>query len=343
MKSVLKFSVMPLFLDSRSGHTLSLPYSLDDETYVDSIKGLFQPEHFLVWQEVIGFNVVEFFMNAETALIHRFYADYGIGNAEEASKDVLHKTLVCLRIVRPTRTSFAVVQYQSTNETPIDLFSLVEPENALSINMPESEVLNELQPSDCQELRTALPSFRKMITFGPANIRRAIRYYETGYVEQRSPDLQFTTWMTGIDALYANSDEPPLVQTIKERALQSIGPDRDIYEAFEDRDLYHADPVLVKDVIDEMFNLRERFVRGSWAPKSWFSRSMRDAIRGGAVNFVDVLREAASFILRAGIKAALTNQIDSTMSGTAGPDNFTDEIKSLEGTTHDYYSCFISY
>ena len=113
--------------------------------------------------------------------------------------------------------------------------------------------------------------------------------------------------MMGIEALFSYGDEPCAADTIKKRIAEVVGLDTDIYAEFEQRDLYAAKAVRVGEVLDEMFELRNRFVHGAWVPKPWFDREIRMAISGGPLTIADVVREAASFILRVGIQKRLLN------------------------------------
>ena len=138
--------------------------------------------------------------------------------------------------------------------------------------------------------------------YGSRNIRNEL--WGKGYDIGRDRVRRLMRRM-GIEALYAGGDEPCSFEVIKERILQSVGPDTDIYEEAEGRAIYAPNALLVNDVIDKMFELRDRFVHGAWAPKSWLDKPMRSKISGGSLTLPDVLREAASFILRTGIKKKL--------------------------------------
>jgi hypothetical protein len=303
MEAIEKYSVTPISFGDFENGGLELPFSLEG-IRVDSIEGLLRPEHFAVWKHFVSGDSVDRLGRAKVALVHRFASGYVMGKDEEDSKDLLLKAFVCLRIVKPTRTPFSLVQYRATKDGNIDVFSAFWP-SAGPLNLPESEVLNQIGPNDLLQLRALWPAFRKLRDSGPAHLLRATRYYEAGYAEQSHFDLQFITWMMGIEALYAGGDEPCSFEVIKERILQSVGPDTDIYEEAEGRAIYAPNALLVNDVIDKMFELRDRFVHGAWAPKSWLDKPMRSKISGGSLTLPDVLREAASFILRTGIKKKL--------------------------------------
>ena len=299
-----KFSVTPFSFGGFGESELKIPFSLGD-IRVDSVQGLLRADNFALWKDYLSGDLVEFFTRAEVALVHQFQSGFVTGKDEEDSKKLLQKAFQCLRVVKPTRTRFSVVQYRRTKDQAVDVISLVYPGTQLRINMPESEVLNQINGQDLDELKRLWPKFRDLRVSGPTHLRRAMRYYETGYDTITDQDLQFTTWVTGIEALYAYENEPCAVDLIKERILQSVGPETDIYEGMQGRSLYAPKPLFVKDVVDNLFELRHRFIHGAWAPKTWLEKPMRPAISGRALTLPDVLREAASFILRTGIQRRL--------------------------------------
>jgi len=310
MDVVEKFSVTPFPFGDLNRTKLDLPFALDGDIRIDSVEGLLKAEHFSVWKDFIASDSIDLFEHAKVGLVHEFQSGHITGKDEEDSKDLLQKAFLCLRVVKPTRARFSVAQYRRMKAGGIDVFSVVWPA-ITRMNLPESEVLNHIDSRDIQELKLLWPSFRRLRETGLPHLRRATRYYETGYDALWDVDLQFTTWLMGIEALYSEGDEPCTVNTIKSRIVESVGPNTDIYSQFEARNLYAPDPVFVKDVLDDMFELRDRFIHGAWTPKSWIDKPKRKAISGGLLTWPDVLREAASFILRAGIKKQLLSTINS--------------------------------
>lgn len=307
METYQKSSVTPLpGLDPQD---LGLPFGFDG-LRIDSIEGLLQSQQFAVWKHYISDDSIDRLLRAKVGLIHDFESGYTTGKEEEDSKDLLLKAFMCLRVIKPTRTQFSLVHYRRTKTKEIDIISTTWPPIAPMI-LPESEVLNQINLEDLQQLKSLWPAFRAVRDSGPGHLRRATRYYETGYVDQRDFDLQFITWVMGIEALYADGDEPCDPKVLKQRILQSIGADTDIYAQIEHRSLYAPKPLPVKEVIDNMFELRNRFVHGAWAPRAWLDTPMRKGISDRPLTLVDVLREAAGFILRAGIKKKLMNTTNS--------------------------------
>lgn len=283
----------------------TLPFRLTHDVAVDSLKGRLQPSNFLVWDRFVPKQSIEWFTDMDCALLHRFFSPEGTGQKEQDSKNLVHKIFICLRLIKPTRTPFAVVQFKIKPDRQPDVFSFTEAADPASLLLPESEVLNRFFPGDLVELRDLLPKFFAVDTAqGAQHIRRAIRYYEAGYEEMRDPVLQFTVWMMGIESLFSMGEKQYEPDNVRERIRAEVGS-QDIYRGFAHRDLYHAEVLEVGNVVDDLFRLRDLFVHGRWVPDQWVERHMRRSISGPNINYADVLRESASFILRVGLLKAL--------------------------------------
>jgi hypothetical protein len=298
-----KYSAVPIYFGFNERPTL--PFQLTSDVVVDSLKGKLRPSNFTVWDKFVPERTIEWFTEMDSALVHRFYSSSGSGAMEAESKDKLHKVFICLRMVRPTRTPFSVVQFQLKENRQPDVFSFIEADDPVSLAMPESEVLNHFAANDLSTLRNLLPKFFAVDADPSAErVRRAIRYYETGYSELRNAVLQFTVWMMGIESLFSTGSDTDESRSVQDRIKETIGSE-DIYKDFSNRDLYHARPILVQEIVKDLFVMRNHLVHGQWVPDEWINHKVRNSISGPAVNYADALREAASFILRAGILRAV--------------------------------------
>ncbi len=64
-----------------------------------------------------------------------------MGKEDEDSKELLYAAFACLRLVKPTRTPFSVVQYRIMPNQELDVFSFAPPDPP--INLQRSEVLKQ--------------------------------------------------------------------------------------------------------------------------------------------------------------------------------------------------------
>ena len=140
-QSVEKYTIAPLYLDPFV-EPPQTPFLVTEEVSFDSMKGVLEPRNFSLWADHVSKEVLATLSKIDYALVHRFSSSlYTQGEPEVSSQDLLHQLFVCLRVVKPTRTPFFVVQYQVIDGGQKDVFSFMEPQDALSLNLPESEVL----------------------------------------------------------------------------------------------------------------------------------------------------------------------------------------------------------
>lgn len=306
LDKIEKFSAVPIFFEF--GDKLSLPFQLAENVFVDTLKGRLQSNNFLVWDRFAPKHAIDWFTEMDRVIVHRFRSQHGTGQKEEDSKDLLHKVFICLRVVRPTRTPFGVVQFRLKENNEPDVLSFVEAEDPVSLLMPESEVLNHLTARDMMTLKAILPRFFTIDSSKDAqNVRRALKYYETGYAGLKDPVLQFIVWMMGIEALFSSVPQVSSPDIIKLHIVEALGS-KDIYSDFADRDLYGAKPIVVKDIVDDLFKMRNMLMHGGWVPSEWINQTVRSSISGPAINYADMLREAAPFILRASLMNVLSKR-----------------------------------
>jgi hypothetical protein len=220
-----------------------------------------------------------------------------LGEKEEASHDLLYKHFLCLRIVKPTRTRFALVQFTRKDSGEIDVSRLTHPVPT-PMNVPDSQRVNSLGLEDLRLARSLLQAFMHLAAHGPENVRRAVRYYEEGYANVGDPVLQLVVWAMAIEAVFASGGDSQPRPALFERIERFVPFDTDIFSESPEREFVKFPPISIRAVIDDVFSMRDKFVHGLWIPVEWKERISYTSLSNEPVHYVDVLREAASFILR---------------------------------------------
>ncbi len=103
-----------------------------------------------------------------------------------------------------------------------------------------------------------------------------------------------------------DGDEPCPPGIIKSRILAGIGAETDIYSGLGDS-YYRPPHQSVAQVIDDIFEFRNRLVHGAWAPSAWVQPTSNSAFGSTWLARTDVpaLRRQAG-TLRAGLKKKLS-------------------------------------
>jgi hypothetical protein len=292
-----KVTLIPL---ARVGYELNLnaPFQISERLTFENVEGLITPELLSLWKDEISKRELDNLSSVRFAILHHFNSPGHLGREEADSSDYSFKVFLCLRVIKPTKAVFEPMQLKLADKGLPDVFSIAH--QTLWPNSPESEALNSYDLKDMTKLRQLLPAFMQLASEGPENVRRAVRFFNAGYDEVRDPILQIVVWTMGIEALLSQSHESGEKQFI-DAIARTVGAETDIYAGSPIREYVGNRRFSVGSLVGDLFNLRNLLVHGQWIPSEWKSRPGRDSLAGSPTNYADVLREAATFILRNGI------------------------------------------
>jgi hypothetical protein len=319
MDTLKKATIVPLHYCSPDIEGSS-PLGIGDGIQVQRLEGLLTEDHFSLWKLYLSEQERTKLASVRLALVNDFDSPEHVGLREQTSRELMYNAFVCLRLIRPTRERFQPMQVKKLENGLVNVFSFDHPDNSL-LALPQSEVLNTFSVADLDELRRLLPRFLGNIESGPTSLIRAIRLYEEGYSNLKNPVLQIIVWVLGLQSVLAQDEETePRPQALK-AIEQRIGYSTDIYEdAWFRRQGWGGDLKLrVGDVLDDLFSLYDRLVKGRWVPTEWLERKSAFPPLGEYLEYPELLRGAASFLLRKAILGELWRF--STTTETRGPES----------------------
>jgi hypothetical protein len=286
--------------------SVELPLDIIQGVTLENMEGTIGDKNFDLWKEQISAQDRKGLAYISTCLVNRFKSHWHVGLPEQESQQLLYKVFTCLRIVKPTRSAYRMVQFKLEESGGVDVFRFTHPDRR-ELNVPDAETLNVINPKDIDALRKVISPFLHITKTGPDNLRRAIQLFEEGYSEVSDPALQLLVWMMGLDAAFAKGDEPLRRDVLLQTIEREVGFHRNIYEDSGGQEFIDVpSPLTVGETIHDLFKLRNHLAHGGWIDKDWAARKGRLSISGGTVPYADVLREAASFILRKSILSTLT-------------------------------------
>jgi hypothetical protein len=271
---------------------------------VEFISGIFGSEKFELWKDYIAKQELNTYLSAKYALCHRFVSTMEIGMAESESLRLLETAFICLRIVKPTRARFCALQTRVLDADRLEIFSITHPKN-VPVNVPDIETTNQISLSDFRLFSRVIGAFLRVADDGPENLRRAIRYFEEGYSQTFDPIVQIILWTAGIESLFSKKNEAFPVSRSIEDIYELVAPELDIYGESSQREFVDLPALAVGKLLPDLFSLRDRLIHGGWIPEAWKTASARPSLSHAAIPYADVLREAATFVLRKAIVARL--------------------------------------
>jgi hypothetical protein len=291
-----KMTIMPLHYFERN-RPLSLPIGLGIDLTVEEIEGLLKPEHFDLWRDYVPKKERDDLSSATVGIVHRFHSKEHVGKAEAESQEKVHRAFIFLRLIRPTRERFSNIQLSLLNGQS-DVFSFGQP-SPLIPNCPNLQVFNTFHQEHLEKMVRLLPKFLWFASSPLSYQTRAVHYFEAGYSQIADPLLQFVTWMIGIESFFSEDKGPTEQQNLVSKIRDAVGADIDIYSDAE-IELFPSTPprITVEEILPDLFKLRNSVFHGVGVPASFDEKKMFSAATHQSIHYVDVLREAASFILR---------------------------------------------
>src|SRR5579862_8114451 len=215
---------------------LKEPFLVQQSTTIEDVKELLKPEDFKLWKDYISPRDRKNLASAHFGLVNRFVSKIHIGREEEESKELLHNSFVCLRVIRPTRSVYSAVQYKIVSPTAVDVIRFTRSHQAL-VNAPEGQTLSYFVLDDFRTLRRLLPAFLKLMDDEQNHMRRAVNLYEGGFSDVQEPSLQMIVWMMGVEAALSRGGENEIVSQNKlsDRLAEVINLRDPLYEQVEGR------------------------------------------------------------------------------------------------------------
>lgn len=288
-----KMTILPLYHCDRG---LTVPITISDDLVVDTVEGILRPDHFDLWHDYVAKKERDKLASTKTGLIHRFSSEEHVGKREVDSAGRIYKTFLLLRLIRPTRERYSNIQVDLRSGAA-NVFGFTQP--MAFPNTPNTQTFNMFHEKHFIELSRLLPKFLHFSISAPRNLIRAVRMFESGYSEIDDPLLQFVTWIIGVESVFSEDQRQVQYPELIRRITGLLGMETDIYSEsefglFPERPA----PVTLDAVLPDIIELRNRVVHGVGAHPAFDDRKVSSPATGETIHYVDVLREAASFILR---------------------------------------------
>ncbi|HXN18479.1 MAG TPA: hypothetical protein VN875_09130 [Candidatus Binatus sp.] len=270
-----------------------LPFAITDGVEAADVSQIMPPSDFAYMEAEVGRYLMRYFNSTvKFGLVHK-YALPILGN-DEANKEkteLLNKVFALLRIIRP-HTRLGGARGTITNGKA-QFNSLTWPHG--TIDVPEAVKLFSVRNKDLVELRSLLPTFIKAMRGPYWPFRMAVQYYYMGY-EQNDWKGRYLGWgSSALHALYSHKD-----QKIIPRVKAFLGDNTLIYEPTEHPEYEFLEPntLTIGDVLEDVNEVRHDIAHGDKIPDRFFTPGGGRPTLGGFGNYIAVLDDALSFIIR---------------------------------------------
>jgi len=269
----------------------------------------------------IGIYQTEALKNVRFALVHRYVSDSTVrGTDEDLNSERLVRNLIELtHVIRPMRQKSSIVRAEQTDDNQRKVVHLDTPNE---LEVPEVQKLFGLRDQDLIAMKQLAPSFLQAMQGNASKFRSSVFYHSVGR-NLLHGNAKYLLWCSAIEAIYTSHSadhQGKLVAT--ERIKQFLGAKTPIYEPSDFPDFWAGNlpDIKIQDVVDKLYTVRNYMAHGDIIPKKYFD-PMRQGIAGD-VSTIEVLGEAASFIIRKSLLRILTDGLLDKFEDAASSDAY---------------------
>jgi hypothetical protein len=301
------FGLADRFTDRVEFANEELPFEVGPGVFLADVRDQMKNADYSLWaKRYLSKEDVKELQDWHYALVHYFGAEEYLTSApEERSRELVHRVFVGLRIVRP---SWVPYQYLRAVVRPDGSFhpsGFSKAEGRLTVS--SCDAANSIRKRDAELLRGIVPTLLRAYETDCAPVKRAVRILELGYVSEFI-DVKQLMWVTALDGLFTSARHwgsdlaCPRIQHL-------LGADTRIYEQGDFASYMLVPTLTVRQVVPDIYKLRNRFAHGEWVPKEFLDRPGYSGKSGEVLNYADVLLEATGIILRMSLVRVLREDL----------------------------------
>jgi hypothetical protein len=192
------------------------------------------------------------------------------------------------------------------------------------LEVPEVQKLFKLRNQDCHDLRRYAPEFLRAMRGGVWKFKMAVQFLDLGHFQCLDWKARCLLWASAIESIFTtNSRNHQGTAVAAERIKWFLGENTSIYPP-GDLTEFEADPhIALGDIVNALYNVRNHLAHGDKIPDLYFLQSARDGLNGGVVA-MEVLVEAASFIIRNSLLKILRDGLTNHFMGASAAEAYFD-------------------
>jgi hypothetical protein len=334
----MRFNLYPIYgisnrWDEDPFDTNFLPFDICQNVRIESVADRFRNDAFSLWGPMIGTSLRELLENVRYALVHRYEPRPLVENGEivgeeiqnQRSEELLRKIAACLRLIRPMRQPALMIRGVVREEDASFDVSGFDLPSEHFLDVPEVQKLFKLRNRDAEDLRVFAAQFLEAMR--PESefwkFRMAVQFHELGHFQSGDAwKARYLLWCSAIESIFTShtrENQGTLVATSRIKWL--LGQGTSIYPPGDLTNLVHDPSLTVGDTVGDLYELRNLIAHGDRVPDAYFNEHLREGLNGG-VQRLEVLNEAASFVIRTSLLKILNDQLLPHFVGADSADAF---------------------
>jgi hypothetical protein len=311
----MKFTLYPVYwiadlVDDEQFDLNRLPFDITENVRLENVSGHFRGGAFALWAESLGQDIVGHLEDVKYALVHRYHTRL-VDEQQQAtaSETLLRNLAACLRLIRPMRQHALLMRGDIRDEdNSFDVHGFDIPTLHL-MEVPVVQRLFKLRNRDADDLRGYAPRFLDGMQGRFWKFRMAVQFHELGHFQPFDWKARYLLWCSAIESIYSSHNwehQGSLVAT--SRIKWFLGDKTSIYPPGDISELLTDPHITVGEVVGDLYAVRNFIAHGDRIPDH-FSREVMRHDFSGAVRKIDVMLEAASFVIRTSLLKILRDNL----------------------------------
>ncbi len=274
-----------------------LPFRIADGLTIEDVEPCLPGDAFTLWKSMLGESTFEKVERVKHAIVHRYNESDG-----ETDRGLTTLATSCLRLIRPMRQGvLSVVRGTIGEDGSFNVRGFELTERLSGVEVVEAHKLSTLRVVDAEGLCALLPEFIRAIEGEFWKFRMAAQFHDLGFFQSYNWKPKFLLWASAIESIFtSHSRDHQGTRVATERIKWFLGERTRIYPPAERWEAIPDCPLTIGDLLDDLYELRNFVAHGDKVPDSFFHTYPRTGVNGGVCK-VEVLLEAASFIIRASL------------------------------------------
>ncbi len=278
---------------------------------IEDVSLLITKETFSVWKTdcVFSSDTIKALEGVKYAIVHRYSTKTEQdADLDQRSAEIINLAVACLALIRPTRRSRAgnITGFIKLNGmfVPQGFSAHTDP-----AEVPEVQKLFKVENQHISLLRSILPEFLQLYQKDEKTgqfkdeyepIRMAVQLYEQAYAISYWK-ARHILWWAAIEAIYGNAEDAAMARIYALFGNKSLidGYRCSIYEKGDVPSCFtvsQANNHMLGEILPLIYEVRNSSAHGQKVPDPHFTQVPHPF--GNAVTMIDILAEAATFIIR---------------------------------------------
>lgn len=291
-----------------------LPAHIVPNVAIENVTAMFSEGSFDLFATSLSPDDLKSLRAVKYAVVERFQTT-GFHGEEEQKFDIgqtIYNLAACLRLIRPMRQFAMRIHGVLKDDGKLDVGGFDHPVHLMEVPAIQKDF--RLRNRDIEEFQTVAPQFQNAMAGEFWKFRMPLSLHEAAHFIDNQWKARMSLMCSAIEAIYTSQTpdrQHSGSKVAKARIKWFLAESTPIYAPGDVQSFSRGgkEPTLA-DVLDDLYTVRNCIAHGDRVPDKFFSGYWSGSPYDSAqANFISVLEEAASFIVRASLLKILKDNL----------------------------------